>query len=668
MSEQGPTVFSGRYELHRQIARGGMADVFLARDQLLNRPVAIKVLFPQFAGDPAFVERFRREAQSAANLNHPNIVAVYDWGQEASTYFIVMEYVEGRSLAEILRSEGMLHPDRAADVATDVAAALSFAHRNGVVHRDIKPGNILIAPSGQVKVTDFGIARAFGGAGADTNLTQTGSVMGTATYFSPEQAQGQPVDPRSDLYSLGVVLYEMVASRPPFTGDSPVAIAYQHVQQPPMPPSQVNAGVPRSVEAIIMRLLAKDPGQRYPSAEDLRADLRRYREGQTPLALGVAGAAVGAAAGSGASVPPPADATQALAATRATAPAPGGAEQYDDYEAYEEPRSRTGWFLAALVVLLLVLAGLLVVFANSLGLGDDDEDAGPADVEVPGVIELNVDAATQILEDAGFVVSPEFSENEDFEPNVVFDQDPRGGTIVPEGSTVTILVSSGTEAFPMPDLEGFLQADAVAALQQAGLTVGNVTTESSEQFGADEVIRTVPPAGDPVAPGTAVDLVISEGPETVPVPDVSGRSPEEAFTILQDAGFRVAERSQASSSVPAGSVIGTEPPAGTEAEPSSVITILVSTGPETTIVPNVVNQTQATAEASITGAGLTPQVQLAPSPSVPAGNVIDQDPDPGTELTVGSPVAILVSTGPPPTTTTSSTTTSTTSTTADDGG
>jgi serine/threonine-protein kinase len=617
--------------------------------------VAIKVLFPQFAGDPAFVERFRREAQSAANLNHPNIVAVYDWGQEQGTYFIVMEYVEGRSLAEILRSEGMLHPDRAADVATDVAAALSFAHRNGVVHRDIKPGNILIAPSGQVKVTDFGIARAFGGAGADTNLTQTGSVMGTATYFSPEQAQGQPVDPRSDLYSLGVVLYEMVASRPPFSGDSPVAIAYQHVQQAPTPPSQVNAGVPRSIEAVIMRLLAKDPGQRYPSAEDLRADLRRFREGQTPLALGAVGAA-GVAAGAAAAVP-------ALAATRAPAgPPPGGYDDVDDYEAYEEPRSRTGWFLAALVVLLLVLAGLLVVFANSLGLGDDDEDTGPVDVEVPGVIELNVDAATQILEDAGFVVSPEFSENEDFDANVVFDQDPLGGTILPEGSTVTIFVSSGTEAFPMPDLEGFVQADAVAALQQAGLTVGEVTTEPSEDFGADEVIRTVPPAGDPVAPGTSVDLVVSEGPEVVAVPDVSGSTPEEAFTVLQDAGFRVAEQTQASSSVPAGTVIGTQPAAGTEVEPDSTVTILVSSGPQISTVPGVVNQTQASAEASITGAGFALQVQFASSSSVPEGRVIDQDPDPGTELEVGSPVAILVSTGPDSTTTTSSTTSTTATT------
>jgi serine/threonine protein kinase len=285
MSDTDRPIFGGRYELYRRIARGGMAEVFLARDQLLDRPVAVKVLFPEYATDPSFVERFRREAQAAANLNQPNVVSVYDWGQEAGTYYIVMEYVEGRSLAEIIRAEGPLHPDRAADIASDIASALSFAHRNGVVHRDIKPGNVLINNAGQVKVTDFGIARAIAGSPAD-NLTQAGAVMGTATYLSPEQAQGQPADPRSDVYSLSVVLYEMVTAGPPFTGETPVAIAYKHVQEEPVPPSRYNSDVPAELEAICLHGLSKEAANRYESAEAFRGDLRRFRTGHHVLALG----------------------------------------------------------------------------------------------------------------------------------------------------------------------------------------------------------------------------------------------------------------------------------------------------------------------------------------------------------------------------------------------
>src|SRR4051794_31459973 len=270
MSEQ--TVFNGRYELHRRLARGGMADVFLARDQLLDRPVAIKVLFPEFATDPNFVERFRREAQSAANLNHPNIVSVYDWGKYSNTYFMAMEYVQGRTLADILRANGHVSSVQAAEIASEVSAALGFAHKNGVVHRDIKPTNILIGSGGQVKVADFGIARALN-APTESNLTQVGSVMGTATYFSPEQAQGAQPDPRSDLYSLGIVLYEMVAGRPPFIGDNPVSIAYKQVHDHPQPLNRIIADVPRSYEAIVARLLAKDPKVRYPTAGALRDDL-----------------------------------------------------------------------------------------------------------------------------------------------------------------------------------------------------------------------------------------------------------------------------------------------------------------------------------------------------------------------------------------------------------
>src|SRR3954471_7980443 len=256
MADDEAKVYGGRYELHRKIARGGMADVYLARDSLLDRPVALKVLFPEFATDRSFVERFRREAQAAANLSHPNIVSVYDWGEEGGTYFIVMEYVEGRSLAQILRDEGPLLPDRAADIATDIAAALGFAHRNGVIHRDVKPGNVLISPLGQVKVTDFGIARAVT---TQDNLTQTGTVMGTATYFSPEQARGESVDPRSDVYSLGVVLYELLTGEPPFTGDNPVSVAYKHVQEQPDRVTTRNPQVPVALEAVTMKALAKNP-------------------------------------------------------------------------------------------------------------------------------------------------------------------------------------------------------------------------------------------------------------------------------------------------------------------------------------------------------------------------------------------------------------------------
>ncbi|MDE0160599.1 MAG: protein kinase, partial [Acidimicrobiaceae bacterium] len=278
MSDEGLTVFNGRYELLRRIARGGMADVYLARDASLDRQVAVKVLFPEFANDPSFVERFRREAKAAANLNHPNIVGIYDWGQEQGTYYIVMEYVVGRSMADVMRSTGRLSPDRAAEIAADVAEALSSAHNAGLVHRDIKLGNIIVSDDGQVKVADFGIATALARRTGD-NLTHIGSVMGTATYFSPEQAQGKALDGRSDLYSLGVVLYEMIVGKPPFTADTSTAVAVKHVQERPLAPSLLGVSIVESLEAIILKLLAKNPANRYPKAEDLRADLQRYLAG-----------------------------------------------------------------------------------------------------------------------------------------------------------------------------------------------------------------------------------------------------------------------------------------------------------------------------------------------------------------------------------------------------
>ena len=292
VSASRPSVINDRYQLVKRIGRGGMADVFVGNDRLLDRQVAIKMLFPEFAVDPNFVERFRREAQAAANLSHPNIVNVYDWGRHGTTYFIAMEYVDGRTLADILRSNGHLTSKQAAEIASEVAAALGFAHAAGLVHRDIKPANILIGTNGSVKVADFGIARALN-APTEANLTQAGAVMGTATYFSPEQAQGAQPDPRSDLYSLGIVMYEMIAGRPPFTGDNPVSIAYRQVHDYPTPLNQLVADVPRPFEAIVAKLLSKDPAVRYSTADALREDLRRFRTGERPVALQSAAVAQG---------------------------------------------------------------------------------------------------------------------------------------------------------------------------------------------------------------------------------------------------------------------------------------------------------------------------------------------------------------------------------------
>src|SRR5437660_1342572 len=384
-------VYNGRYEIVQHLARGGMAEVFLARDLLLDRPVAIKVLFPEFAADRSFVERFRREARSAANLNHPNIASIYDWGEEEGTYFIVMEYVEGRTLRQVIREDGPVPPRRAAEIGADMAAAAGFAHKNGVIHRDFKPGNVLISSNGQVKVTDFGIARA--ASNAQEALTQTGAVMGTATYFSPEQAQGRTIDFRSDVYALGIVLYEMVVGRPPFYNENPVAVAYQHVRERPIPPRQHNPKIPVPFEAIVLKSLAKNPVNRYASADELRADLMRFRSGKpvlaTPATTGAA--AAGAAVGAATTAMPAVDSTQAIPAATATT------VMDDDGK---RPRRRTGAYIALLIGLLVLLAAGLFVLGHELGLGSSSGSA----VTVPLVIGKSQEEATSLLKQQGLDV------------------------------------------------------------------------------------------------------------------------------------------------------------------------------------------------------------------------------------------------------------------------
>lgn len=415
----------GRYRVVRHLARGGMAEVYVAEDQLLNRTVAVKVLFPELARDEAFVERFRREARSAASLNHHNIVSVYDFGEDEDSWFIVMEYVEGRTLRDIIRSEGQLDPARAAGLAAEVAAALVAAHEHGIIHRDVKPANVLIAAgTGTVKVADFGIARA---ANARQGLTMPGTVLGTATYLSPEQAQGAEVDYRTDVYSLGMVLYEMLAGKPPFTGDSPVAVAYQQLSTTAPPPSTHNARVPPALDAIVMKAMAKDPAGRQVSAEALRAELLDVdRAAGDPDAIkaivspvGPAGDATAVVAGPSTSMLPPM-ARQPVLERPATRQVPP--------EVYR--RRRAG------VILALALVALVVIALLALAGGDDGDQTT---VAVPDVIGRTVADATRLLGDAGLRAQVTDRESPTAADQVA-DQDPDPGVVVNRDTRVTIFV------------------------------------------------------------------------------------------------------------------------------------------------------------------------------------------------------------------------------------
>jgi serine/threonine-protein kinase len=619
------TVFAERYEIVREIARGGMADVYLANDSKLNRAVALKVLSPELSRDPSFVERFRREAQAAAGLNHPNIVGIYDWGQEHGTSFIVMEYVDGRTLRDMIHADGPIAPAQVADIGADIAAALSFAHENGVVHRDVKPGNVLITTAGQVKVTDFGIARA---GGSNDGLTRTGSVMGTATYFSPEQAQGLPVDGRSDVYSLGVVLYEMATGAPPFGGDSPVTVAYKHVREEIVPPSRHVPSIPRELERVILTCLAKEPADRYQSSDELRADLLRFRRGQPVVGTAITAVvttlpdttqAVGAV--------PPADRTAVAAA-----PIPIADTKVPD----RRSRGPIIAVIAAVVVLIAVIAILLV---SQLGGG------GGRTVEVADVVNQQEAQARATLEEQGLEVDVERRPNDSVDRGIVVSQDPPGGTSIEEGDTVLLTVSDGVGTTEVPDVAGDSAEEAQSRLQEARLNPV-LRQEASDEVEPGIVIRTNPAAGERVDRNSDVEVFVSGGPAPVEVPNVEGQDQVDATQTLSQAGFRVSKSNEASDSVPSGSVIGTEPGPGTPAPRGSVVTIIVSTGPDETEVPDVVDESQAQATETLTDAGFDVQVVQVPSSPQSQGRVIDQNPEGGENASRGSTVVITVGTGP----------------------
>ncbi len=552
MSDERPKrVLAGRYEIDAMLGQGGMARVFKGADRVLDRTVAIKVLSPQFADDDSFVARFRREAQAAAALNHPNIVGVYDTGDQGDVHFIVMEYIEGRTLRDVLRADGPLLPERAAEIGEAVSRALSSAHQAGLVHRDIKPGNIMLTREGEVKVMDFGIARTSTG---DT-LTQTAAVLGTASYLSPEQAQGHTVDARSDIYSLGCVLYEMLTGQAPFPGDSPVAIAYKHVREDAVPPSRLNPDVTGSLDAVVLKCMAKNPANRYETAEELRADLERARRGlpimATPLMPGEATEVVTGPVGSGQTavmtgVPPD-----------------------------EQERRRRPWLVALGVIVALAALGLAAFFLVRALLPPPTEL-----VRVPEVVGLPEDEAVELLEGAGFQVpEPE----QEFDPEVrrglVISQDPPADERVEEGAEVTLVVSRGPPPEAVPNVVGLPEEEAVETLEAAGFEVGQITPRESDE---DEgIVLEQDPEGDEEArPGTAVNLVVSSGPATVAVPEVLCQDLGSAQQEVEDAGFDfVVTGTRFSDECPPGTVAEQNPAPGTEAQPGSNVRVKESTGP-----------------------------------------------------------------------------------------
>ena len=505
MSDE-PILLANRYRVERELGRGGMAKVYRGTDTVLGRPVAIKLLAAQYAEDADFVARFRREAQAAARLNHPNLVGVYDTGTDEGVHFIVMEYVEGRTLADFLEGGGRVAPGRAAEIGDLVLRALQAAHAQGVIHRDIKPANIMITPGGEVKVTDFGIARL--SSGTET-LAATSAVLGTASYLSPEQARSEPVDGRTDLYALGCVLYEMVTGRPPFVGDSAVSVASKHVMDIPEPPSTFNRDVSPELEAVILRALAKDPEDRYAAADEMRRDLGRAMRGEAVTAPG-----------------PEAFASQGLPRGAAT-PGRGAA-------ATGAPRRKRSW-VQTLVLLLTavgVIAGLFLLTRAIVG-------DRVSEVVVPSVLEVQLQDARSILEAKGLSVGPSIIEVVDTsrEPGTVIEQDPAAGATVAEGAVVVLTVVVLPESVEVPVVSGLSETDAKAALRELGFVVGSVVSEASEDVPLGQAVGTDPTAGSPLDYGATVTLRMSSGVGTVVVPDVRCQSFGTASSTLRDAGL-----------------------------------------------------------------------------------------------------------------------------------
>jgi eukaryotic-like serine/threonine-protein kinase len=595
-----------------------MGEVYRARDAVLERPVAIKVLHRNLAGDAGFIERFRREARAAANLNHQNIVAVHDWGSVDGIYYMVMEYVAGLSLREILHAEGLLAPAQAADVLEQTLAALQHAHRQGIVHRDVKPENLMVTRDGVVKVADFGLARAF----ADAQITEAGNVIGTVQYLAPEQLQGEPADPRTDLYALGVVAFELLTGRLPFTGETPMAVAYQHIHEPMPRPSSANPAVPTTLDGWVASVTEKQRELRPESAAEARRDLEteaRSLPAAPPLASLVPEVAVipdGDVAAPGAARSDPAE----------TVMIPGR-----ELGRSKRKRRKGRW---ALGIVLALLALGSVAWASWTYLI-------PHEVDVPKVVGLTVENAQRQLEDAGLVVRVAEGRHSTKAPEgSVLDVQPAQGTTLERGDRVTVVPSLGPPPVPVPNVVGLPLTDAKAAIRDAHLKVGDVTRAFNERFDEDRVVRQSVKADAKAPLGSRIDLVVSKGPTPLPVEKVIGLQQDEAVAVLESQGFVVDVQEEFSDRVDRGAVISQAPEKGADLQPGETVTIVVSKGPPEFPMPNVVGMERDPAVAQLRSLGLLVDVAIVPGHG--GSRVVFQEPASGTTVRAGDLVHIYV--------------------------
>jgi len=555
-----PIRLGDRYELGGLLGRGGMADVRVGRDLRLGRTVAVKQLRSDLATDPTFQERFRREAQSAASLNHPSIVAVYDTGESLDkdghvAPYIVMEYVEGQTLRDVMRDGRKLLPERALDISADVLSALDYSHRSGIVHRDIKPANIMLTPSGQVKVMDFGIARAI--ADASSAMTATAAVIGTAQYLSPEQARGETVDARSDIYSTGCLLYELLTGRPPFVGDSPVSVAYQHVREEARPPSQLNPDVSSNIDAIVAKSLAKRTDDRYQSAADMRKDIDRLIAGHDIDAPTAATQAISDPNG-----------TMVAPAVPPTTPTSGSGGEHADEK--NKGDNRKWWLLGALVVLLL--AGV------TWGILQTAKDPAPVMVSVPSVTGETYDVAKRALENKGFVVAdPVMETSQDVDEDDVISQDPEADTSAKKGSTVTLTVSSGPSKVTIPNLDGYSFNQAKTLLEGDQFKLKVKKEEQDSDLAANQVINSDPPAGTSVDMGSNVTVKTSRGQVTVP--NVVDMNIDDAKKTLDGLNLKYTTKEDPASPAEKDTVTAQSIAQGQKVPPGTTIELIVSGNP-----------------------------------------------------------------------------------------